>query len=182
MKKGLPRLTSSRLSGSSLGSSPQENLQKLVRTLGRERVETELAVVGLAAPAVLVLGPVADEKEDPGRGQTLDEGLRLGINPVQVLEDHEHWLRLAFPEQDALDGFEGALPALGGIERLPAGVLDGHIEQGQQGGQGRLEDAIQREELASHLVANFAVSVAILHLEVGLDQIDDGQVARRLAV
>ncbi len=32
-----------------------------------------------------------------------------------------------------LDGVEGALPALGGIERLPVGVLDGHIEQSQHG-------------------------------------------------
>ena len=89
---------------------------------------------------------------------------------------------LALPEQEVLDGVEGALPALGGIERLPVGVLDGHVEQGQQGGQGRLEGPIQREELAGHLLANLAVGLAIVHLEVGLEEVDDRQVAGRLAV
>ena len=89
---------------------------------------------------------------------------------------------LALPEQEVLDGVEGALPALGGIERLPLGVLDGHVEQGQQGGQDRLEGAIQREELAGHLLADLAVGLAIVHLEVGLEEVDDRQVAGRLAV
>ena len=84
---------------------------------------------------MLVLGPVVDEQEDSGRGQTLDQaveqGLRLGIDPVQVLEDHEQRLPLALPEQQVLDGIEGAVPALGGIERLPVGVLDGHVEQSE---------------------------------------------------
>ena len=135
---------------------------------------------------MLVLGPVVDQQEDPGCGQALDQaveqGLRLGIDPVQVLEDHEERLPLALPEQEVLDGIEGALPALGGIERLPVGVLDGHVEQGQQGGQDRLEGAIQREELAGHLLANLAVGFAIVHLEVGLEEVDDRQVAGRLAV
>ena len=112
----------------------QEGTQELARTLGRERVEPELAVVGFAPPAVLVLGPVVDEQEEPGRGQTLDQaieqGLRLGIDPVQVLEDHEERLPLALPEQEVLDGVEGALAALGGIERLPVGVFDRHIKEG----------------------------------------------------
>ena len=115
---------------------------------------------------MLVLGPVVDQQEEPGRGQALDQaveqGLCLGIDPVQVLEDHEERLLLALPEQEALDGVEGALPALGGIERLPLGVLDGHVEQGQQGGQGRLQGSIQREELAGHLLANLAVGLAIV--------------------
>ena len=80
---------------------------------------------------MLVLGPVVDQQEDPDREQALDQtveqGLRLGIDPVQVLEDHEERLALALPEQEVLDGVEGALAALSGIERLPVGVLDGHI-------------------------------------------------------
>jgi hypothetical protein len=42
---------------------------------------------------MLVLGPVVDQQKEPGRGQTLDQaveqGLRLGIDPVQVLNPHE---------------------------------------------------------------------------------------------
>jgi hypothetical protein len=86
-------------------------------------------------------------------------------DPVQVLEDHEDRLRLALPEQEVLGGgLQGALPALGGIERLPGGVLDGHVEQGQQGGQGWLERPIQGEELAGHLLADLAVGLAIVDL------------------
>src|SRR5439155_14535075 len=97
----------------------QESSEELARALGRERVEPQLTVVGLVPPAMLVLGPVVDQQEKPGRGQTLgqavEQGLRLGIDPMQVLEDHENRLRLALPEQEVLDGIERALPALGGI-------------------------------------------------------------------
>jgi hypothetical protein len=101
---------------------------------------------------------------------------------VQVLEDDEDRLPLALPEQEVLDDVEGVLPTLGGIERPPVGVFDGYVEQGQQGGQDRLEAPIQREEFASHLLTDLAVRFAILHLEVGLEEVDDGQVAGRLAV
>ena len=97
--------------------------------------------------------------------------------PVQVLEGHEERLPLALPEQEVLDGVEGALPALGGIERLPGGVLDRQVEQGQQGGQDRLEGPIQREKFAGDLLADLAVGLAIVDLEVGLEEADDGQVA-----
>ena len=89
---------------------------------------------------------------------------------------------MALPQEQALDGIEGALPALTGIERLPVGVVDGRIEEGQHSGQGRLERPIQREELAGHLLADLTVSLPIMDLEVGLEEIDDREVARRLAV
>ena len=88
---------------------------------------------------MLVLGPVVDEQEGPGRGKALDEaveqGLRLGIDPVQVLEDHEHRLPLALPEQEVLDRVERALPALGRIERLPAGVIPGTSRRARKAGR-----------------------------------------------
>ena len=45
----------------------EERLQQLAGALGRERIEPELAVVGLAAPAVLVLGPVVHEQQQARR-------------------------------------------------------------------------------------------------------------------
>ena len=102
MKKGLPRLDQQALEGLQPRVVAQEGTQQLARALGRERVEPELAVVGLAHPAMPVLGPVGDQQEEPSRGQALDqaveEGLRLGIDPVQVLEDDEDGLILALPE------------------------------------------------------------------------------------
>jgi hypothetical protein len=163
----------------------QQGAQELPRALRRQRVEPQLAVVGLAPPAVLVLRPVVHQQEQPSRGETLDQaveqGLRFPVYPVQVLEDEEEGLALALPEQEMLDGIECALPPLSGIERLPGGVVDGHIEQSEQGRQDRLERAIEREELPGHLLADLAVGLAIVHPEVDLEEIDDGQVARGLA-
>jgi hypothetical protein len=52
---------------------------------------------------VLVLGPVVDEEEEPRRRQALDEavqqGLSLGVDPVEVLEDHQERLDLGLAQQ-----------------------------------------------------------------------------------
>src|SRR5499427_7448693 len=81
----------------------EQGRQQLLCTFGRQRVDPELEVVSLAAPAVLVLGPVVGEEEDAGRRQavheTIEQRLGLRVDPMQVLEDQEERLNLAFPEQ-----------------------------------------------------------------------------------
>ena len=56
-----------------------------------KRVQPDLAVVGLAPPAMLVLGPIGYQQQDARRPQALDQAveqrLRLAVDPVQVLED-----------------------------------------------------------------------------------------------
>src|SRR5215470_11047973 len=49
----------------------EQGCQQLLGTLGRQGIDAELEVVGLAAPAVLVLGSVVGEEQDTGGGQTL---------------------------------------------------------------------------------------------------------------
>ena len=75
------------------GVVPEQGLEQFVGARRRQRVEPQLRVVGLAAPAVLVLRAVVDQQQEPGRRQALDQaveqGLRLGIDPVQVLEDQQ---------------------------------------------------------------------------------------------
>ena len=75
----------------------EERIEQLVGALGRQGIDPELAVVGLAAPGVLVLGAVVDEEQEARRGQAVDEaieqGLGLAVDPVQVLEDHHQRLR-----------------------------------------------------------------------------------------
>ena len=65
-----------------------------------QRVQAQLRVVGLTPPAVLVLGAIVDQQEEPrGRqalDQTVQQRLRLGVNPVQVLKDQQQGLHLAF--------------------------------------------------------------------------------------
>ena len=101
---------------------------------------------------------------------------------MQVLEDDEERLVLTLTEQQVLDRVEHALAALSGIERLPRSVLDLHVEQGQQGWQGRLQRAVQGEQLARHLLANLAMGLALVDLEVSLEEIYDRQVASGLAI
>ena len=112
------------------GIVPQQGLQQCLGARRGQRVEPELGVVGLAAPAVLVLGAVVDQQEQTGGGQALDqaveERLGLGVDPVQVLEDQEQRLHLALAQQQALERLQGALAALRRIEGLPCAVLHRH--------------------------------------------------------
>ena len=74
-----------------------------MRILRRERIEPELCVIGLAAPSVLVLRAVADEEENTMAREALDQGveyrLRLGVDPVEILEHENDQLAAAFLEQ-----------------------------------------------------------------------------------
>ena len=141
------------MSGARLGSSPSRACEEFVRARRRQRVEPELGVVGLAAPAVLVLGAVVDQQQQPGGGQALDQAveqrLGLGIDPVQVLEDEEQRLHLAFAQQQALEGLQGALAALRGIEGLPLGCPRPARPAAPGGPAGSAcRASIQRQELA----------------------------------
>jgi len=72
---------------------PQERLEEGVSARRRQRVEPELGIGGLTPPAVLVLRAVVDQQEDPSGGEALDQrieqGLRFGIDPVQILKDQQ---------------------------------------------------------------------------------------------
>ena len=92
-KNGFPsvRAIKSRLSGSRDGSSPSNCIEQFFATLGSQRIDPQLDIVGLPAPGVLVLGPVVDEEQDAVRRQalhqTIQKCLGLGIDPVQILEE-----------------------------------------------------------------------------------------------
>ena len=77
-RTGCPRCARSgaAFSGASARIVAEEGLKQRVRARRGERVQPQLGVVGPAAPAVLVLGPVAHEDEDPRGGQALDAGRR----------------------------------------------------------------------------------------------------------
>ena len=75
------------MSGPGLGiPSPSSACKNASALAGEQRVESELAVRRLAAPAMLVLGPVVDQQQELGRRdalhQAVEEGLGLGIDPV----------------------------------------------------------------------------------------------------
>ena len=85
---------------------PKNRLEEFLRGRRRQRIESQLPIVRLAAPAVLVLRTVIDEQQHPRRRQALHEPiqhrLRLAVDPVKVLEDHDERLHLALARRQAL--------------------------------------------------------------------------------
>src|SRR5262249_21913958 len=132
------------------GVVPEQGVQELIGAQRWQRVQPQLCVIGLAAPAVLVLGPVVDEQQDLGGGETLDQAveqdLGLGVDPVQVLTDQEQGLLLAFTQQHALERREGALAALGGIELAERAVVGQGVQEREQGRDRVLEGRVQRQD------------------------------------
>ena len=168
------------------GVGPQEAPEQFLGALGRQGVQAELGVVGLASPPVPVLRTIVDEQQEPrGRealDQALQETLALRVDPVQILERQAHGLDLAFPEEEALERLQGALAALGRIEGLPLGIRDRHVQESEERGQGRLQRRIQRDQLAGEFLRDLPRVVAGLDLEVRPEEVDDRQIGRGLAV
>ena len=54
-------------------------------------------------------------------------------------------------------------------------VLDRHVQEREEGWQGRPEGRIQGEELAGELLAHLAPVVAVVNLEVGLERSRTGR-------
>jgi hypothetical protein len=99
---------------------------------------------------VLIFGPVVDEEQDARGRKALDQDVeqRLGlrVDPVEILEEHQQRLNLAFPEHHPFDGLQGLQTALAGIEGGPRGIVDGDIQQRQQWCQQRFQRAVQHQE------------------------------------
>ena len=186
-KERVPALDQELLERRQPGVLAEERVQQLAGALGRQRVQPQLAVGRLAAPGVLVLGPVVHEQQQARRSEALDEAveqrLRLAVDPVQVLEDHEERLLARFPKQQAASRRRAcAGAAAAGSSVCHAASSTGTSSRASRRRQRRLERAIQGEELARHLLADLAEVVPVLDLEVALEQVDHRQVARRLAV
>ena len=82
---------------------------------------------------------------------------------MQVLEDHQERLHLALAEEQALDGSSVRWRRWGGSRRSRR-HLDRHVQQREERRQDGLERAVQRQELARHLLADLARVVARLDL------------------
>ena len=135
---------------------------------------------------MLVLGAIVDQEQHAGCGealnQTVQESLGLSVDPVQVLEDQEQGLDLTLPEEQALDGLQGALAALWWIEGLPRLILDGHVQERQEGWEGWPKGCVQCQGASDEPLTDTPLVIALLDLEVAPEQVADGEVGRGLAV
>src|SRR5262249_11433764 len=77
---------------------------------------------------------------------------------------------------------QGTLATLRRIEGLPGWILYRHFQEGQEGWQSWPEGRIQRQPPPGELLAYPPPVVAVLDLKVGLEQVDDRQIRRGLAI
>jgi hypothetical protein len=81
------------------GIRPEQRAEELLGRLRRQGLQPQLTVVRLTRPTLLVLGPIVDDEKEPGRRQALDhaieEGLRLRVDPLKILDDEQERLDLA---------------------------------------------------------------------------------------
>jgi hypothetical protein len=135
---------------------------------------------------MLILRAVVHEQQHSPRRQAVDEiveqGLRLGVDPVKVLEEERHRLHLALAKDEVLDGVEYSLAALRRAQCLPLRIGDRDPEEREERGYRAAEALVEREHLAGDLFLDRASAVSVIDFEVHPEQIDEGQVRRRLAV
>ena len=188
-KKGLPSVRAIRscLSGCQAGVVPQQGLQECLGARRRQRVEPQLRVVGLAAPAVLVLRAVVDQQQEPGRRQALDQaveqGLRLGIDPVQILKDQQQRLHLALAQQHALERRRACAGGAAADRAVRKGLSSGRASSSAS-------SAGMVSWRASSSVSTCPVTLARMvrgssrssTWAVALEQVDDREIGRGLAV
>ena len=103
---------------------------------------------------MLVLRPVINQQQEPGGGQALDQavqqGLGLGIDPVQILEDQQQRLHLTFTEEQALEAVERPLAPLGRIKRQKRAVRPAGPPGGPAARDRLLEGLVERQDLPRH--------------------------------
>ena len=97
---------------------------------------------------------------------------------MKILEDDEEGLDLALPEQKALDGVQGSVVALRGLERLPPWILHRHVQEREERRDSGLEGRIERQHFAGQLLPDLPGIVARLDLAVGPEELDQRQVGR----
>jgi hypothetical protein len=117
------------------GIGAEQRLEDCCRAGRRQWVEPQLRIVGLTPPAVPVLGAVVDQQQQAGCGQALDEaveqGLGLGIDPMQVFKDQQQGLPLALAQQHALERLKRALLRCGGSS-VRKGLSSGRASSSQR--------------------------------------------------
>src|SRR5207247_7700745 len=162
------------LEGGELGAVAHQGPEQFLGALRRQGVDPELAVVGLATPAVAVLGAIVDEEQYRCRGQALHEaveqGLRLRVDPVEILQHKDEGLNLTLAEEQSLHSIERELAALGRLE-LPEAVLLGQgVEKPENGRDGVRECLVQGEQMPGDRGASRADVVTLSCTEIGLTE------------
>jgi hypothetical protein len=174
------------LEGGQAGIGSHQRVEQCLHAGRRQPVEAELGVTGPVGPRMLILGPIRHEEHDPRRRQGVDQrvqqGLRLGIDPLHVVHHHDHGTAPTLSKQQEPDRIEGALAPLRGVQGEPSAVVDRHVEQCQQRRSYREQGLVDRDQCVRHSPGRGRRVVRILQPEVRAQQARDRPVKAVAAV
>ena len=159
------------------GIAPQQVEQQLLDRLGPERHKGDLLVVGLAEPLRLVLGAEVDQQQHVRAGddldELLDEGIAPRVDPVQVVEEHDHRLdrRLDEPSHEVEE------LSLADLRLHPGGGLlgIGDAEEVEHEWQHLAEAVVQQQEGSGYLGPRLIRRIRLPDPEVAAEQLEDGE-------
>ncbi len=162
------------------GAGAEQCVQQLIGGPRLERVHPHRGEARVPGPAVRVLRAIGARHQHVGR-QGLDQrvhgGVRLGVHPLHVLEDHHEGLAPALTRHQAVNRAHDVAPAVAGIHGTEAAAVLRHPQHPQDGRHALLEVGIEIAQPGGHLVADGRGVVAALHLEVAAMQLDPRPVA-----
>ncbi len=89
---------------------------------------------------MLIFGAVIHQQQEPRRrhplAQQVEPGLRLTVQPVQILHDQEHGLIETLSHKQPLHGLERALPADLRVHLCQGRARVSDAQEGEEVGQG----------------------------------------------
>jgi hypothetical protein len=145
-----------------------------------------LVVIRLVPPLFAVLDAITDHQEQTGilRGddQLVQQTKSNGIVPVKVLDDHDDRLRTTLAQQQSDDCVIGALPMLERVEGPEGMLVFERIEEIQQRRDRVVQCGGERQNPARHFLPDRLRAVMDVDLEIILEQLDGGQVGRRVTI
>ena len=168
------------------GIAAEQRLQEGAGGVGGQRVEPQLRVIRLAAPGMTILRAIIHEQRERRRRHAVDQRveqcLRLGVGPLQVL-DHDDERPLARRlEQQLPERVERALAPLRGLERRPRRIVDGQLEKGENRRRRCAEGRVEPGEAGDGSRPPLGRLGPRVEVEQRPEQPADGQVGRRDAI
>ena len=120
-----------------------------------------------------ILRPIGHEEHQPGGWKALDEtledGLRLAVDPLEVLDHDEQGLNPTLADQKAGDALQRASATLRWIQPVPRRIVDGNVEQREERGERRPERVIERLQRVHHPLAPQFDVCPLLDPEISLE-------------
>ena len=134
------------------GVVSQERLEEFVGTGRRQRVQPQLRVVGLAAPAVLVLRPVVDQQQERAVGRLstrLSSSAWVSVSiQCRSSKTSSERLHLALAQQDALERRRACAGGAAVDRAVRNGLSSGRrVQERQERRNGVLQRRVERQDL-----------------------------------